>query len=180
VFRKLSKGKGIEEEVMVALGVRTKQQGYSPKDDAIVEEALSAIDNALTISINRDIDKGVAEFSLSKLLEGLPKPERYEPYQKSVDVQFKPYSTYPFISRDIALWVLEGVSASEVENVLNAAAGELRVRTTLFDEFTKDGRVSYAFRLVFQSYEKTLTDAEVNTIMDRITAAVSERRWEVR
>jgi phenylalanyl-tRNA synthetase beta chain len=64
--------------------------------------------------------------------------------------------------------------------VLNAAAGELRVRTTLFDEFTKDGRVSYAFRLVFQSYEKTLTDAEVNTIMDRITAAVSERRWEVR
>jgi len=33
---------------------------------------------------------------------------------------------------------------------------------------------------VFQSPEKTLTDAEVNTIMENIYAAVSAEGWEVR
>jgi phenylalanyl-tRNA synthetase beta subunit len=31
----------------------------------------------------------------------------------------------------------------------------------LFDRFTKDGKTSVAYRLVFQSLDKTLTDAEV-------------------
>ncbi|MCA9365303.1 hypothetical protein KC723_00235 [Candidatus Kaiserbacteria bacterium] len=56
----------------------------------------------------------------------------------------------------------------------------MRVRTTLFDEFSKDGRKSYAFRLVFQSPEKTLTDEEVNNIMEKINAAVAALKWEVR
>ena len=72
------------------------------------------------------------------------------------------------------------MTADSVEKVLNEEAGELRVRTTLFDEFSKDGRTSYAFRLVFQSNEKTLTDAEVNAVMDRIYSAVRERGWEAR
>ncbi|MCA9366580.1 hypothetical protein KC722_03300, partial [Candidatus Kaiserbacteria bacterium] len=37
-----------------------------------------------------------------------------------------------------------------------------------------------AFRLVFQSKEKTLTDSEVNSIMDAVYAAAVERQFEVR
>jgi phenylalanyl-tRNA synthetase beta subunit len=78
------------------------------------------------------------------------------------------------------MWVGEGTNAKEIELVLNQATGDLRVRTTHIDEFHKDGRTSFAFRLVFQSKEKTLTDGEVNNIMDIIYEAVAQEGWEVR
>jgi phenylalanyl-tRNA synthetase beta subunit len=58
--------------------------------------------------------------------------------------------------------------------------GELLVRSAKFDEFTKDGRTSYAFRLVFQSMDRTLFDEDANHRMESIYAAMKERGWEVR
>ncbi len=93
---------------------------------------------------------------------------------------FKPYSLYPFISRDIALWVHEGTEAESIEAVLREKAGNLLVRLELFDEFKKDGRISYAFRLVFQSFERTLTDDEINAIMEVIYGEMKGRGFEIR
>ena len=84
------------------------------------------------------------------------------------------------MSRDIALWVGEGVTATEVEAVLNQHAGPLRVRTTMFDEFSKDGRTSFAFRLVFQATDRTLTDEEITQVMEGVYTAVAQHAWEVR
>ena len=51
----------------------------------------------------------------------------------------------------------------------------------LFDEFTKDGKKSVAFRMSFQSMDKTLSDEEVNEIMNLITKALEENQgWQVR
>lgn len=171
---------GILEHMSVGVGVRTKAQGYTPKDDEVLKEVLGALEEVLGSAIYRTISKGVAEFNLTDLLTTLPVPEGYNSVSKSVDAVFKPYSTYPFVTRDIALWVPESLTAEAVAEVIDGAAGNLRTRTTLFDEFKKDGRVSYAFRLVFQSYEKTLTDDEVNVVMDRLATVVGERGWEVR
>jgi len=90
------------------------------------------------------------------------------------------FSNYPFIARDIALWVPSGVAASDIEKMIRAHATELLVRFDQFDRFEKEGRVSYAFRLVFQSPERTLTDDEVNGIMDAISAALRTASYEVR
>ena len=57
---------------------------------------------------------------------------------------------------------------------------ELLVRLDQFDTFEKEGRTSYAFRLVFQSPERTLTDGEVVVRMDAISAALREAGYEVR
>jgi phenylalanyl-tRNA synthetase beta chain len=95
-------------------------------------------------------------------------------------VQYTPVSPYPATSRDIALWVGEGVTADEVVVVINQAAGDLRLRTDLFDEFSKDGKTSYAFRLVFQSKEKTLTDDEISQVMQAINNTIAQKQWEVR
>ena len=66
-------------------------------------------------------------------------------------------------------------------NVIKKSAGELLINIKLFDKFIKDDKISYAFNLVFQSQEKTLSDKEVNKIMDKITGALnSNSRWEVR
>jgi phenylalanyl-tRNA synthetase beta subunit len=62
----------------------------------------------------------------------------------------------------------------------NSGANDLLVRHSLFDTFKKDGRISYAFRLIFQSMEKTLTDTEINAIMEKIGSDIKATGWEVR
>ena len=93
---------------------------------------------------------------------------------------YQPFSVYPFITRDIALWVPSGTEISSIESVLRENTGELLARLDQFDHFEKEGRVSYAFRLVFQSRERTLTDDEVNVIMANISAALRAALFEVR
>ena len=96
--------------------------------------------------------------------------------------KFKMWSLFPFIARDIAIFVPEGVKSLEVEKVIKDNMRNMVVRgPTIFDEFKKDGKISYAFRLVFQSYDRTLTDTEVNEIMDKITEKIKANSgWQVR
>jgi len=103
----------------------------------------------------------------------------YAPKQYKLSA-YKPFSVYPFITRDIALWVPSGTEVSAIENVIRENVGELLARLDQFDHFEKEGRTSYAFRLVFQSMERTLTDDEVSGIMEKISAALRAALFEVR
>lgn len=175
-----TKGNTVEEHVSLCLGVRIRPSGYSGKEDKVLKVALEALTETLGIELEATVDKGIAEINLSDALSKLPIVTHYDSVDLKEDINYKPYSTYPSISRDIALWVTEGTVAAEVQQVIDQNAGELRVRTTLFDEFTKDGRTSYAFRLVFQAMDKTLTDEEVNEYMQAVYKAAEENNWEVR
>lgn len=96
-------------------------------------------------------------------------------------VEYKKVSIYPRIIRDIALYVPESVDPQEVAGAIKETAGLLLAGDpVLFDVFIKEGRKSLAFRLVFQSYEKTLLDEEINKIMDKLIAVLEELGWEVR
>ena len=54
------------------------------------------------------------------------------------------------------------------------------IKLDKFDEFSKEGRTSYAFHLVFQSHEKTLSDVEVNEVMGKVSAALTGKGFEIR
>ncbi len=100
---------------------------------------------------------------------------------KYVPQVFKPWSVYPFITRDIAVWVPEGTKPQMLIDIYNSFGTELLVvEPKLFDCFTKEKRTSFAYRLVFQSYDRTLTDEEINLIMSEITSKVISKGWEVR
>ncbi len=91
------------------------------------------------------------------------------------------FSQYPFALRDIAVWVPEGTAQSEVSVVIERHAGEFLVRLDLFDRFEKDGRISYAFRLVFEAQDRTLSDKDLDPAMARVTAALNATEgFEVR
>jgi phenylalanyl-tRNA synthetase beta chain len=94
---------------------------------------------------------------------------------------FKMWSLYPFITRDIAVWVPEGTAPEKLKELYQDMGTELLVtEPKFFDSFTKEDRTSYAYRLIFQSYEKTLTDEEVSGIMANITDKIMSLGWEVR
>ena len=106
--------------------------------------------------------------------------------EETFSSRFSMWSLFPFIARDVSVWVPEEVDSSEVLKVIKDNAGSMVVRgPELFDEFKKDDKKSYAFRLVFQSYEKTLTDAEINEVMTQITNKIKDKEtngigWQVR
>jgi phenylalanyl-tRNA synthetase beta subunit len=54
----------------------------------------------------------------------------------------------------------------------------------LFDIFNKEvdgvAKTSYAFNLVFQAYDRTLSDVEINGVMARIAEALTKKGLEVR
>lgn len=72
------------------------------------------------------------------------------------------------MTRDIAVWAKNTKSKSDVEKIITDLGTGLLLRYDLFDEFSKEDRTSYAYRLVFQSFDKTLTDEEINPVMDKI------------
>ena len=104
----------------------------------------------------------------------------YDDLPISKTERYQPFSRYPFIVRDIAMWIPAETKQEDVLEVIRKAAGELLTRSEKFDEFKKGDKTSLAFRLVFQSFEKTLTDEEANAAMEKVYAAVKEKGWEVR
>ena len=64
--------------------------------------------------------------------------------------------------------------------MIRAQAGELCVRTELFDTFEKGDKTSLGFRLVFQSFERTLEDIEANAAMEKVYAVLKEKEFEIR
>lgn len=131
--------------------------------------------------------KGVTEQTLAEFTKDVSLADSYDSVFPSSTYHLEPstfrmWSPYPFISRDIALWVPKEVESREVCKIIQENAGELLVgEPRLFDQFEKEGRKSYAFRIVFQSPERTLTDDEVAAQMATITAAFASRAgWEIR
>jgi phenylalanyl-tRNA synthetase beta chain len=103
----------------------------------------------------------------------------YVPARHELGV-YKPFSMYPFIARDIAFWAPVDTDVRLTKSNILENAGEILVRLDQFDRFEKEGRVSYAFRLIFQSLERTLTDEEVNAVMEKVSAALRAKGYEVR
>ncbi len=173
---------GKEEEAFhVGLAVQTGTEYKAKLDDPLLEEAIKALEAALSLSLTPvHTAAGYLEFSLEEVLTKLPVPSQYEPLQKGEAILYKPFSIYPSVSRDIAMWVGEGTEVAAVEAALRAAAGSHLVRLTHLDTFTKDGRTSLAFRLVFQSNEKTLESSEVDAQMSAIYDAVAKAGCVVR
>ena len=103
----------------------------------------------------------------------------------TAEAEFRPIGKYPAIVRDIAVVMPRDTRTQSVENIILAAGGELLADTDLFDYFQDEDlqeseEKSLAFHLVFQSPDRTLTDAEVDAIMKKIISALEEKDWEVK
>ena len=126
--------------------------------------------------------KGIIEMSLEKFCKdfNLNRQDLFN-QENSHSKTFKMWSVYPFISRDVAVWLPEGESSEKLKNILAENGTELLIKEPyLFDSFNKGGKNSYAYRLVFQSYDRTLTDEEVNKIMEKINQKIEEKGWQIR
>jgi phenylalanyl-tRNA synthetase beta chain len=107
-------------------------------------------------------------------------PDTYDDLALSTTERYQPFSKYPFIVRDIALWVPSATNADDVLQIIRMHAGDLLVRSEKFDGFKKGEKTSFAFRLVFQSFDKTLTDFDANERMESVSSALKAEGFEIR
>jgi len=86
---------------------------------------------------------------------------------------------YPAVRRDLALLVSEDTPAASVLSVIESAGGELLRQAILFDMYqgpqVPAGFKSLAYNLVFQAYDRTLQEEEVNLLVEKILADLQER-----
>ncbi len=166
-------------------------------DDGKKKSSFTEEVDMLLSQIKRNLGVGAVEYTVTshkpysieidfdELINSLPEPTSYEPLtQGTPTAPYKAVSPYPFITRDIAMWVPGDVTWEDISNLVAQVGNTLVIRTDLFDTFEKeiDGvrKVSYAFRLVFQSFERTLTDDEVNEMMEPYYALLKGKGYEIR
>ena len=103
-----------------------------------------------------------------------------ELFKKKVGkMKYKEFSKFPSISKDIALVVDKNAVSKDIEKVIKSAGGSLLTNIEVFDVYTGIGvgidKKSIAYSLTFSDMKKTLTDEEINTLMNKIIDAVSKK-----
>ena len=102
---------------------------------------------------------------------------RLDAVKPAPPVRFEPRPAYPAATRDLALIVPAGVSAYDIDAAVRGSAPAELAALRPFDVYEGrelDGRRSIAWRLVFRSVERTLTDEEVDRHVDRIVSHLTE------
>jgi phenylalanyl-tRNA synthetase beta chain len=90
----------------------------------------------------------------------------------SLNKKYKSIGKYPYIEKDLALLLDNKISSEDVINFIKIQGGRLLRSVQVFDVYVnkKEGKESksIAFRLKFQSDEKTLTDEETDRIFKKV------------
>ena len=100
------------------------------------------------------------------------------------DIKYTGIAKYPAISRDISLVVPRSVLVGEIEDIISENGGSNLESFNLFDIYEGDqieaGFKSVAYSLTFRNKERTLLDADVNEVMDKILKKLEEKNIRIR
>jgi phenylalanyl-tRNA synthetase beta chain len=165
--------KGVVEALLAA--VRVDEPGFRPADEPFLHPGRSALvlDGFVgelhpQVAEAYGLEGTVAVFELG--VEGLRGPAREQ-------VLYRDVTSFPPLRQDIAVVVGEDVPAGRVVEVVRASGGAELAAVEVFDVYrgapVPEGRKSVALHLVFQSSERTLTDAEGDAARERVVAALA-------
>ena len=169
--------KGIAEELLDFLGYGGRYS-FVVKDN--MPEQLHPGQSAM-ISVNNDIvgligkvhpeitkeDVFVMEINLDKLFS-----------KKTGKMKYKEISKYPTVKKDISILVDKSVTSNDIAVAIKKSAGSLLLNTEVFDVYTgkgiEEGKKSLAYSLTFGTNDRTLTDEEINKVLEKIIERLSK------
>ena len=163
--------KGIAEELLDYLG-------YANRYSFVINDSIPDTfhpGKSAAISVNNDIvgfigrvhptkakeEIYVMEINLDKLLS-----------KKVGKMKYKEVSKFPSVKKDLAVVVDKNVTAGEIATYIKKAAGSLLIGSEVFDVYTgagmEENKKSLAYSLEFGATDRTLTDDEINQVLDKI------------
>lgn len=104
-------------------------------------------------------------------------------FQSGDIIEFKPYSSYPPVTRDIAFWADANFAHNNFCEIVRETGGDLVENVSIVDEFThpKTGKTSKCYRMIYRSNDRTLTSEEINVIQDTVKSiSVEKLKVEIR
>ena len=103
----------------------------------------------------------VFEISLDKLLA-----------KKTGKMKYKEISKYPSVKKDLSMVVKNDITNETIEKQIKKSAGSLLTNAKVFDIYTgsniEEGNKSMAYSLEFSTSDRTLTDEEINKLLEKI------------
>ncbi len=93
-------------------------------------------------------------------------------------VVYKALPRFPAVERDLALLCDDNMPAAQIEKIIRHAGGNMLESVDLFDVYRGaqilSGKKSVAYSLKFRLPERTLSDDDINPVMDKIFAQLKE------
>ena len=92
---------------------------------------------------------------------------------KNINSKYKEVSKYPETSRDISFIIDKDINLNNYYEIVRDFADNLIKEVKLLDEYEDKNKFgknkkSYTFRIVYRSFERTLTSKEINKIQEKI------------
>ena len=164
--------KGVAEEILDYLGYNGRysfiqDENKLPKEMHPGQSAVISVNND-TVGIIGKVhprvtkdDVYILEIDLDKLLA-----------KKVGKMKYKEISKFPTIKKDLAVIMPKNMTAAEVGMKIKKSAGSNLESYEVFDMYTgagiEEGMKSIAYSLTFGKLDRTLTDEEINSTLDKI------------
>ena len=170
--------KGVAEEILDYLGYNGRYSFVRNLEKT--PEELHPGQSAV-ISVNND--------SVGVIGKIHPKVEKDDVYVLEIDLdrllskrvgkmKYKEISKFPNIKKDLSIVVDKKISAQEIGMKIKKLAGSLLESSEVFDIYTGTGieedKKSISFALTFGKGDRTLTDDEINEVMNKIIAGLEK------
>ena len=170
--------KGVAEELLDYLG-------YGGRYSFVVKDELPKEFHpyqTAQISVNNDVvgiigklhpnctkdNVYVLEINLDKLLE-----------KKTGKMKYKEISKFPSVKKDLAVVIDKDITSEEIAKQIKKLAGNLLLGSKIFDVYTgeniEENKKSIAYSLEFGAADRTLTDDEINAILEKIIAGLEKQ-----
>ena len=173
--------KSYVENVISKLGVDVSKLDNSTISNDFYEEALEyrvnekmiAIIGTLKKDLLKDFDIKQSVYYADIHWDNLQKEST-----KTV-IRYKEIPKFPEVKRDLALLIDKSVKFEEIKKIAFEVDRKLLKRVVLFDVFEDkkigEDKKSYAVSFTIQDSEKTLTDAQIDKIMNKLINAYKEK-----
>lgn len=173
--------KGIVENILETVSVNryeiekeNKNQSYHPGRCANIKIGIDTIATLGEVHPevleNYNIEKRVylAEINITKIVR----------YSKN-DKKYTEVPKFPAVERDISIIVDETVQVGEIEKIITKKGKKVLEKVNLFDIYRNEkigeNKKSISYALIFRDKSRTLTDEEINDIMQEIIIELEKK-----
>lgn len=171
--------KGIIESIFSRLGV-SKLKSSPLKTDLLSEGMI------LSLGKNQLVEFGIVKRNIAKKI-GVSQQVLFADFNwdnmieiaKFNKIKFNAISKYPEVKRDFALLIDNNVNFNEIYTISKQSEKKLLKDVTLFDVYEGDklpsGKKSYAVSFTLEDKEKTLTDKQIDKIMNKLQSSFEKQ-----
>lgn len=179
--------KGVVEELFEAVGLKGRSE-YIPTDQIPFlhpgRQAEILLDGEKTAYMGEIHPEAAQNYGIKQrvYVAVIDMPILVE--KATFDRKYEAVAKFPAMKRDLSMTVSKEIFVGQIEKVIKENGGKLLESVELFDVYEgdqiKEGMKSVAYSLTFRAKDRTLEDAEVNKVVDKILKKLGELGAELR